>query len=321
MQKYLSYCRPSLPLGLRLPVGPSRSIYFVFLTLFIVVVLGGCQVQHSVVLDSIELRQELFGSERSAIQERLRLCSQEVETFKALASVKLHRHIVTEQFKQSFVFERPDSLRVDTFASELNQLAAILLVRDGTLSFVDISQKTYYQEPATTKTIEQFLSLPMEAESLMLWLAGRVPLTALSAPSVEDNATYRIWRIGQPTQNSHEDKYVLEAQLSGATYRALVVGSDKNCGYQLDKAEIINPDNDLVFSTVYHWPSEQRTDLLDSIQVPNSLTSENHLTSLEISINFSKIRLNSPINHPKVFTLNIPAYFQSDINQAESPRR
>lgn len=98
----------------------------------------------------------------------------DIITVRARAKLSLRKGIQRQQVEQHLVFSRPDRLRVEIFASALNQLLAIIVSSNGKLTGFDSGEKVVYTGDASVVNVRRVLSVPLSPEELMLWFCGRV---------------------------------------------------------------------------------------------------------------------------------------------------
>lgn len=95
-----------------------------------------------------------------------------------LLRVNASQHSIHQQVRQSFLFVRPDRVRSDFFSPGANQLIAMVIVSDGTIRALNLGARTFASGPATLENAERVLSLPFTPGELLLWVAGKAPLTS-----------------------------------------------------------------------------------------------------------------------------------------------
>ncbi|MFN8392595.1 MAG: hypothetical protein U0136_20040 [Bdellovibrionota bacterium] len=86
-------------------------------------------------------------------------------------SKSLHRETV----RQIVVFQRPDKMRVELFATSLNQLTLLAVSHDGLIEAYDPGAGVLFRGRDVPANIERVVSVPFSPEELMLWFSGRVP--------------------------------------------------------------------------------------------------------------------------------------------------
>ena len=117
----------------------------------------------------------------AAAIDRMLFDTPEVTTYRALFKTRLRKGIEQQQITQSVTFAYPDRLRVDTFATGLNQLAHLLIVSGEDLYAYDTAEHTVYHGLATARLLERLLSVPFAPNEMMRWLSGTYSPPSLAA--------------------------------------------------------------------------------------------------------------------------------------------
>lgn len=137
--------------------------------------------------------------ETAAISQAFAQSQGEIRAFRGHAKLLLNHGMGSENLSQVLVFERPDSARVEFFATGLNRLAALLITRRGFLHAYDAVEQRVYRGKPSRENIERLLSVPFSPEELMYWLVGRLPVEIgrdcgkLEIRVREDKRAARLW--------------------------------------------------------------------------------------------------------------------------------
>lgn len=88
-------------------------------------------------------------------------------------NAEIKKGVVSEEARQLVSFRRPDELRVELFATGLNQLFALVIANQEGLFSYDAREQRYLSGKVTLKNTFALLSVPFLPDELMLWLCGR----------------------------------------------------------------------------------------------------------------------------------------------------
>jgi len=88
--------------------------------------------------------------------------------------VEIRKGIHREQATQVVVFERPAKLRLEIFATSLNQLMLMLVAKEDFVEALDPKEGVLYRALPTPKSIFKLLGVPLVPEELELWLSGMI---------------------------------------------------------------------------------------------------------------------------------------------------
>jgi hypothetical protein len=111
--------------------------------------------------------------EKSELLRQLTKHSEEIQSARTQLVSKLKRGLAEDVSTEVLVFQRPDMLRLEIFATAMNRLAAMVVVRRSFLHAVNTIQKKVYRGTASMENFEQIVSVPFVPEQFMLWLTGR----------------------------------------------------------------------------------------------------------------------------------------------------
>ncbi len=103
---------------------------------------------------------------------RLREQSARVSSLRLKIDAMVHKGISSQEVTQVVSFQKPDKLRLEFFATNLNRLTAIVIANGTELRGVDLVHKEAYLGRNTSENIEALLSVPFSTFDLMCWLTG-----------------------------------------------------------------------------------------------------------------------------------------------------
>jgi hypothetical protein len=112
-----------------------------------------------------------FESEKQALVQR----AAELTSAQGYFESSLQQGLGRQSLKQIVVFERPGRMRIEFFASSLNQLSALIVAHDGLLEAFDPRERVLYRGEDSPRNIERVAQVPFRADELLLWFSGRVP--------------------------------------------------------------------------------------------------------------------------------------------------
>ena len=110
---------------------------------------------------------------RQAVVAGATLGIHDINAGRALIELELDATIGKKRLTQVTVFERPDKLRLEFFATKLNHLTALIVSNNQGIFALDTDRSIVYRGQVSVATIERLLTVPFAPEELMLWLVGR----------------------------------------------------------------------------------------------------------------------------------------------------
>jgi hypothetical protein len=132
--------------------------------------------QFTSVKPSIEYRglKSVGADRQEQILKELRALQVASNSYRALARVTLERGREKHKITQAILLERPETLRIEVFTSELNQLQLMLKATEGRLHVHNFSTGKEYSTDLSRETIKKELHLPFDFEDLLSWFFGSV---------------------------------------------------------------------------------------------------------------------------------------------------
>lgn len=114
-------------------------------------------------------------SEKQILFEKIHARESELKSLRALYSFEVSEKGKKNRLRQAIIFEKPESLRLETFP-ETSFLSLQLTVLRGQIgSFIDSSAHQAYLANNTEKLLSRFYKLPLAPGDLMGLLSGRTP--------------------------------------------------------------------------------------------------------------------------------------------------
>ncbi len=203
-------------------------------------------------------------AESQHILEEIRKQANEIDSLRARMDTTIQKGPLSEKATAVVVFERPDLLRLEFFATALNRLAALLISRGQSLQGVDVLNREVYRGTASDENFMRLLSLPFAPEEFMLWLTGRFfpprnPNMAVEARSSKDGQTVML-----SFNNRSNTKVLLLASLAGCSPESVKKDLPGSCG-RLQAIEIRDAgDEPLFFATFAHQKNVSNKIILPS---------------------------------------------------------
>lgn len=131
-------------------------------------------------------------NEAQSLLTLIRENTEQVHSLQLLTKLKVKKSLREESLKQVVVFQRPDKLRLELFATNLNRLAALVVSRDEIIHALDTANKRVYIGPASFTGFDRLLGIPFLPEELMLWFAGRFKLGQRDVEVSLDSGSKRL---------------------------------------------------------------------------------------------------------------------------------
>jgi hypothetical protein len=146
-----------------------------FSFLSILLLLNGCSIFFSAPKELDFSAFDRIGSnETQSLYAKLGYPVPELQGASSAYKAVIQDGLNKQQGKQVVIFKRPDKLRINIFATNLNQLTAYFVCSEKKIYGYDASEKKQYIGTATRENIERLINIPFSTEEVMLWLAGRM---------------------------------------------------------------------------------------------------------------------------------------------------
>ena len=117
-----------------------------------------------------------FKAVSSEVAERfMRDLNQQAEalqTLKGSADVTLSKGLVHKKFLQTFAFQAPGTIRIESFVPGINRLVSLIVIDEEKIYIRDDQQKRSYTAEPSAANIAALIHLPLAPRDLALFLAG-----------------------------------------------------------------------------------------------------------------------------------------------------
>ena len=144
---------------------------FLFVSLF-----SGCSLFGGPKLPSLKDFRPVSAEDSEKVLVSVRNVAERVHSARGRFEANLSKGLVRQSLDQVLVFRRPGDLRIELFASSLNQLALMVVTRGGLLEALDPKENVLYRGASTPENIARIIGVPLLPEELMVWFAGAVLL-------------------------------------------------------------------------------------------------------------------------------------------------
>ncbi len=129
-------------------------------------------------LPSLKKYRAVSAEEAATFRAAVRASSEKIQGARGQYQALAVKGVSRQEGKQVVVFQRPDKLRLELFASSLNQLVLMVVSRDGNLEALDPHEGVRYEGESTPQNIARIIGVPLLPDELMLWFAGVLALPA-----------------------------------------------------------------------------------------------------------------------------------------------
>lgn len=147
-------------------------VAWILLSLTTFSVLGGCRAR-VLPFDDLDKCAPVSDELKQEILSQIAESNSRIASLRALIKGKVKHGIREDTFSQVVVFERPDKLRIELFATSMNRLTALVLTRGGRLHAVNPLERIVYRGTASKANMQRLLTVPFIPEEMMMWLSGR----------------------------------------------------------------------------------------------------------------------------------------------------
>ena len=267
-------------------VGPGKSGARLLAGCLPLLLLQGCFLFPPRPLTELSGLKPVKPDVAQALLQQVNENSGSIKTFQAMGSLSVRRSVIKQKLSEVIVFERPDKLRVELFASEFNRLTAFLIVAGETLEARDLTAQKTYAGQATRQNMSRLLKLPFTPEEMMLWTTGRYVVQA------EELAAYRALSDERGSHKVLELNYVDGRQVLIATSQA--DGRPACAQICIDSLEVRSQaEKKTAFFSSYTWQAGKNN------SIPHSISFEFPELSLKGELKFRDITLNEDLGERK----------------------
>ncbi len=259
----------------------------------------------------------LSAVEKETFLSTLREEATQIKTFRSLFQGSAKKALGRQNFKQSVVFERPDKLRIEYFIGGLNQLVAIIVAGDGSITFGDMQSKEAQVGNSSPASISRLVGVPFSAEELMLWLTGRVLI-----PTGDELASADMFR--DPKGGGKTLRLVTKDG------RTLVAAFEPGYSHLLRSADVyLASSRTPVFHSQFEYSERQRTDCgtnVSTLPLPQSVQLEIPEKSVSLRLTYDCPELNIALpdgranEKDELFSLDLSQFLQTyDLTSESAP--
>ena len=151
-----------------------NSTVNVLLAIGLIFSLSSCSFISSIFTDT-QVRELANVSQEESTQlfNELYLDSQHISELRIQSDIILSKGILSRKFLQSFVFIRPDKLRIDTFVTSLNRLVSLIVTNNGKYGVLDSEKKLFHKGFVNRNSLMQILKAPLTVDSFILAVCGK----------------------------------------------------------------------------------------------------------------------------------------------------
>lgn len=273
---------------------PMRN-YLFFVTLFLCCCCSDTQPR---LKDTVQKAPRLDRQSALNLERILEESASSIKSMRALASVVAEKSLGREELTQTIVFQRPSRLRMDLLTPGFNQLAGLMLIKDGVVQVLDLQNKTLQVGSADSQVIGSVLKVPVTPDAFMLLLCGQI------APSSFGPKIFTEYLV------KSKNLYLLR----------LVVDDDTEI---LAEFSLSSPPKRPVFYVVeirslksgktlsYARFSDPEKIILDdkSAFLPRQVKIEHLSESISIAIDFKTRAINPDTSDERIFSMSVPRNF------------
>lgn len=162
--------------------------------------------------------------------------------------IDLKNTLGTKSFKEVFVFQRPDHLRIEFFATALNKLLGLVLLKEDELKFYDLEGGVLYLGDNSAASFYQITQLPFSAEELMHWFCAKFYLE--NSPEI----SYQVYKNTLSKQRA-----ILKKSAKESTLVFFKTDVNKNTGLGnifIDSIEVRDSESKARFYSKFAYQNE-----------------------------------------------------------------
>lgn len=219
-----------------------------------------------------------------------------LKSFRGLASVIAEKTLGKQNLTQTFVFERPENLRMDMFAPGFNHLMGLLLVRDGTVQVLDLQERTLHVGSADPDNISKVFGAPLNPEAFMVMLCGQI------VPSTMIGVTKKTFYA------KGKDVYLMKLSLDyGVEVLAELFVSPPPIRRAVFRAAEIKDTKTGKLISRSKFSKHEKTSIGDNpIFLPKLIELDQLDNGIHIAIDYQSYSLNPDTSNPRIFSVQIP---------------
>ncbi len=153
------------------------------LSLLFVFFLSSCSLFTGQKFPTLDNFVEVSTTEKFFFLDQLKAESNLLNSARGKVEITLKNNLGSKNFKEVFVFQRPDHLRIEFFATALNKLLGLVLLKEDQLKFYDFDANVLYLGENSAASFYKITQLPFSAEELMHWFCAKFYLADSSETS------------------------------------------------------------------------------------------------------------------------------------------
>ncbi len=216
--------------------------------------LTGCSTLFAPSMPSLRGYRAVPEAESKELVQAINSEASSIQSARAEYELKLSKGVGRQTLRQVLVFQRPHWLRIELFASSLNQLVLMAVSREGMLESLDARTNTLYRGFSTPQNLLKITQLPFSAEEMMLWFTGNILLSEKSVDSV-DEAKFEV--LKQPASRNKFPLYGIRGTLGSNRCVLLRFERESAKAPKLLSLELRTCDNDkLYFFSEFTYDAE-----------------------------------------------------------------
>lgn len=133
--------------------------------------LSAC-LRHEVKLPDVDEYRQVDAAQVPGLKQQISLRSTLPNAFRASYQFEAQNRLEKQVFRQAVVFESPDHLRIDVFASSFQKLVSLVIATDGEFSALDAMKNILYRGASNRKNIGLLTHLPLNVQEYAAWALG-----------------------------------------------------------------------------------------------------------------------------------------------------
>ncbi len=160
-------------------VRAPRPCKIKLLSLLLLLLLAGCPGKH--LYRSWRQSELLNPTQANEDIKHFQDSWESIDTYKALARVKLDSPRGGQDFRQAFLFAKPDRFRLEFLPVNGVYTLGLFVAKSKIALYLDPGEKTFKQGPVTRHAVASVLRIPAELDDVKAYLLGLVPTRFLGS--------------------------------------------------------------------------------------------------------------------------------------------
>lgn len=191
------------------------------LSLFFLLLFSACGLFSSQKFPNLDSFVEVPKEAKEIFLNQLKEENNLLKSARGKFDIELKNTLSSKSFKEVFVFQKPDKLRIEFFATALNKLVSLILLTENEVKFYDLEANVLYLGENSRDSFLKITQLPFSAEELMHWFVAKFYL---------ENSSEETFQVFENTSTKQKALIKKSAKESSLVFFKDDVNQNSNLG-------------------------------------------------------------------------------------------